>query len=57
MATSEKRNNNYSNAYFLDLDYSFVVGENGTIPKTMTGGEPITAIGEETNLVLSFNLE
>ena len=32
--------------YFLDLDNGYVVGDNGIILKTTTGGEPATNIGE-----------
>ena len=43
--------------YFLDLDYGIAVGENGTLLRTTTGGEPVTQINESNSIVYSFKLE
>jgi photosystem II stability/assembly factor-like uncharacterized protein len=42
--------------FFLDLDYGFAVGENGTILRTTTGGEPSTGV-DEHNFISTYNLE
>jgi photosystem II stability/assembly factor-like uncharacterized protein len=42
--------------HFLDFDYGFAVGENGIILRTTTGGEPVTPVEKENDLLLSFQL-
>jgi photosystem II stability/assembly factor-like uncharacterized protein len=42
--------------HFLDLDYGFAVGENGTLLRTSTGGEPITKVGESSDNMIDFKL-
>jgi photosystem II stability/assembly factor-like uncharacterized protein len=43
--------------HFLDFDYGFAVGENGTLLRTTTGGEPITQVGESSAKICDFKLE
>ena len=43
--------------HFLDLDYGFAVGDNGTLLRTTTGGEPVTQLNENSYIVQSFKLE
>jgi photosystem II stability/assembly factor-like uncharacterized protein len=42
--------------FFVDQDFGFVVGENGLILRTASGGEPVNGIINETDEVNSFNL-
>ncbi|MBT8380686.1 MAG: T9SS type A sorting domain-containing protein [Ignavibacteria bacterium] len=42
--------------HFLDLDYGFAVGENGALLRTTTGGEPLTGLGNSSELVIDFKL-
>jgi photosystem II stability/assembly factor-like uncharacterized protein len=43
--------------HFLDLDYGFAVGENGTLLRTTTGGEPVTRMNVVSSNVYSYKLE
>jgi photosystem II stability/assembly factor-like uncharacterized protein len=43
--------------HFLDLDYGFAVGENGTLLRTTTGGEPVTGMANNSELPVDFKLE
>jgi len=43
--------------HFLDLDYGFAVGENGTLLRTTTGGEPLTQVSENLSQIFDFKLE
>jgi hypothetical protein len=43
--------------HFLDLDYGFAVGEEGTLLRTTTGGEPVTRMNVVSSNVYSYKLE
>ena len=43
--------------YFIDPDYGFAVGENGTLLRTTTGGEPVTNATNDSETPFGFKLE
>lgn len=43
--------------HFLDLDNGFVVGDNGTLLRTTTGGDPITLVEDISTHIVDFKLE
>ena len=43
--------------HFIDFDYGFAVGENGTLLRTTTGGEPVTSVANNSEFPVHFKLE